>query len=475
MSLWRPALLAAVLGLGACAAGPDFRPPDAPHVDRYLPGAGLSSSGAQRFIEDRSVPASWWREFGSTEIDALVAAAFKANPTVAAAQAALTLARENYAAQRGAFLPTVSAGAAASRNRDAVNVLSPTLTSGESLYNLYTAGISVAYTLDVTGANRRAAESLAAVADVNRYQLEATYLTVAGNVVVTAIQQAGLAAQLEVAERSTALGRESLDILRHQRDLGAIAELDVKAQEAVLAQLEASLPPLIRQLEATRHLLAVLTGRLPADAPAGTLSLGSLRLPSEIPLGVPVELVKRRPDVCAAEAELRAATAADGVAVANLLPQITIGGSIGSSATAVADVLKAGTGFWSIGASVTQTLFAGGTLVHRKRAADAALDQAGAQYRATVLGAYQNVADALRALETDGATFEATTRAARAADESLAIVRRQLELGAVSYLALINVEQIHQQATLAALAARTGLLADTAALYQALAGPIETP
>jgi NodT family efflux transporter outer membrane factor (OMF) lipoprotein len=211
---------------------------------------------------------------------------------------------------------------------------------------------------------------------------------------------------------------------------------------------------------------------LPADAPAGSLALASLQLPAEIPLGVPAELVNRRPDVRAAEAELHAATTADGVAIANLLPQFALGGTIGSSATAIDELLKSRTGFWSIGANLTQTLFAGGALVHRKRAADAALDQAGAAYRATVLGAFQNVADALRTLEADGATLEAAGRAQRAADQSLAIVRRQLELGAVSYLALISAEQTYQQATIAELAARASRLADTAALYQALGGPV---
>jgi NodT family efflux transporter outer membrane factor (OMF) lipoprotein len=468
-------LLAATFALGACAVGPSFKRPAPPRVDHYLPGAPAADTDAQRFIEGRPVPANWWTEFRSPDLDALVAEALSANPTVAAAQAALRQARESYAAQRGIYFPTVAANVAATRNRDAVNVLSPTLTSGEALYNLYTAGVGVSYTLDVTGGNRRAVEAFAAMADSSRYQLDATYLTVAGNVVVAAIQQAGLAAQLAATEHSIALARECLDILRHELELGAVAELDVKVQDAALAQLQGTLPPLRRQLEATRHLLAVLTGRLPADAPANLLQLSALSLPAEIPLGLPAELVNRRPDVGAAEAQLHAATAADGVAIANLLPQIAITGNIGSSATAIAEILKAGTGFWSIGASLSQTLFAGGALTHRKRAADAALDQAGAEYRVAVLGAFQNVADTLRSLDTDGAALEAAERAQRAAAESLAIVRRQLDLGAVTYLALISAEQTYQQATLAEIAARTSRFADTAALYQALAGPIGAP
>ncbi|HXQ63753.1 MAG TPA: efflux transporter outer membrane subunit, partial [Steroidobacteraceae bacterium] len=307
MNALRCGALVGLLALGACAVGPDFKRPEPPHVDRYVPGAPPSGSDAQRFIDGRPVPADWWSAFGSPELDAIVAEALRANPTVAAAQAALKQARETYAAQRGAYFPTVAVSGDASRNRNAVQVLSPTLTSGEALYNLYTANISVAYTLDLFGANRRAVESLGALADAGRFQLDATYLTVAGNVVVAAIQQAGLAAQVEATERTIALGRESLGVLKRQFELGSIARLDVAAQEAALAQLEGSLPPLRRQLEATRHLLAVLTGKLPADAPTESFSLASLSLPAEIPLGVPAELVNRRPDVRAAEAELHAA------------------------------------------------------------------------------------------------------------------------------------------------------------------------
>jgi outer membrane protein TolC len=233
-------VLVLLLAAGGCAVGPDFRPPPPPHVDHYVAGTAPASpsaagSDAQRFIEGRPVPADWWTEFGSPELDALVAEAFRANPTVAAAQAALRQARENYAAQRGAYWPTIAAGAGASRNRNAVDVLSPTLTSGAALFDLYSANVSVGYTLDLTGANRRSAESLAALADAGRYQLEATYLTVAGNIVVAAIQQAGLAAEVEATERTIGLGRDSLAIERQQLELGAIAGIDVAAQQAALA------------------------------------------------------------------------------------------------------------------------------------------------------------------------------------------------------------------------------------------------
>jgi NodT family efflux transporter outer membrane factor (OMF) lipoprotein len=315
-------------------------------------------------------------------------------------------------------------------------------------------------------------ESLAAQAEAARFQLDATYLTLTANVVTSAIQEAGFRAQIAATERVIALERESLAVLRRELDLGAIAEVDVYAQEAALAQLEATLPPLQRQLRQTEDQLAVLTGRLPADLTPSNLQLDQLVLPADLPLGVPSELVERRPDVRAAEAQLHSATAQVGVATANLLPQFTITGNIGSAATAMSDLFKPGTGFWSIGANAAQTLFAGGTLLHRKRAADAALDQAGAAYKSAVLTAFQNVADALHALTADAQALDAASRAESAAQKSLEVTKHQLEIGAVSYLALLNAEQSYQQALITVMQSRASRFADTAALFQALGGSV---
>jgi NodT family efflux transporter outer membrane factor (OMF) lipoprotein len=313
-------------------------------------------------------------------------------------------------------------------------------------------------------------ESLAALAEANQFQLDATYLTLAGNVVTAAIGEAGLHAQIAATEHVIGLEREALAVLRREAELGAIAEGDVFAQEAALGALEATLPPLRRQLETTHDSLAVLTGRLPADLAPVRFELDQLELPADIPLGLPSQLVERRPDVRAAEAQLHAATAQVGVTVANLLPQVLITADAGSSATAMGDLFKAGTGFWSVGASLTQTLFEGGTLIHRKRAADAALDQAGAMYRSAVLTAFQNVADALHALAEDADTLAAAARAEDAARKSLGVAENQLKLGSVSYLALLNAEQTYQQTVIAATQARANRFADTAALFQALGG-----
>jgi NodT family efflux transporter outer membrane factor (OMF) lipoprotein len=471
--------------LAGCV-GPNFHRPAPPTVERFtadpLPAATASAPGAggtaQRFLQDQDVPKNWWTLFGSHELDDLVNEALRANPDVASAQAALRQAMENTKAQQGSYFPTVQGEFDGSRNRDATGVLQPTLNSGTALYNLFTPQVTISYVPDIFGANRRAVESLAAQAEAARYQLDATYLTLTANVVTAAIQEAGLRAQIAGTQHVIALERESLAVLRRQLELGAIAEVDVYAQEAALAQLEGTLSPLQKQLHQTRDQLAVLTGHAPAEFKPLQFDLEQLALPADLPLGVPSQLVERRPDVRAAEAQLHAATAQVGVAIANLLPQLTITGDIGSTATFFSDLFKPGTGFWSIGANATQTLFAGGTLIHRKRAADAALDQAGAAYKSAVLTAFQNVADALHALDADADALNAATRAVGAAQKSLVVAHRQLELGSVNYLALVNSEQSYQQAVVSVAQARANRYADTAALFQALGGstaPLSKP
>jgi NodT family efflux transporter outer membrane factor (OMF) lipoprotein len=469
--------------VASACVGPHFKRPAPPAVERFtvesLPAetaATPSPSGAaQRFLAETEVPRNWWTLFRCEELNALVNEALHANPDVLSAQAALRQALENTAAQRGSYFPQVSGSFDASRNRDATGVLSPTLTSGQAVYNLFTPQVTVSFVPDIFGANRRQVESLAAQAEAARYQLDATYLTLTANVVAAAIQEVESRAQIAATERVIELERESLAVLRRELELGAIAEADVYAQDAALAQLEATLPPLKRQLQITEDQLAVLLGRTPSQFEPLPLTLDGFSLPIDLPLGVPAQLVERRPDVRAAEAQLHAATANVGVAIANLLPQFTITGDAGSSGAAMNQLFKAGTGFWSIGANATQTLFAGGALIHKKRAADAALDQAAAAYKSSVLTAFQNVADALHALNNDADALQAASRAMSAAQLSLDVSRHQLELGSVSYLALLISEQTYQQALIMQIQARANRLADTAALYQALGGSVTPP
>ncbi len=464
---------AIVTALAGCAVGPDFKPPAAPGVSGYssspLP-AEIGGDGAQRLVAGMDFPGQWWTLFQSGALDELVREALKGNPTVAAAQASLREANETVSAQRGTYLPVVQADYDFTRQRNATGTLSPTLSSGAPIFNLHTAQVSVSYVFDVFGVNRRQVESLQAQADAQRYQLEATYLTLASNVVAAAIQEASLRAQMAATDDIIRSEREAAEILRRQYDLGSVAMTDVMAQETALAAAEATLPPLQKQLAAQRHLLTALAGRFPDDEPREKFELADLRLPQDLPVTLPSELVRRRPDVLAAEAQIHVASANVRVAVADLFPQITLTAAQGGASTALGTLLASGSTFWTAGASLTQTLFAGGTLVHRKRAADAALDAAGAQYRATVLTAFQNVADVLAALRLDAEATNASYKAERAAASALEVVRSNLQLGSVSYLAVLNAEQAYQQAALALIQARASRFSDTAALFQALGG-----
>jgi NodT family efflux transporter outer membrane factor (OMF) lipoprotein len=464
-------LLLAGTALHGCAVGPNFHHPAAPKVDSYTlqPLPAPDGPGSPAFVPGKAPSASWWKGFGSPELDALVDAALHANPTMQAAEASLRQAQENVKAQQGAYFPDLSGSAAASRSRDA-EVLSPVLASGAPIFNLYTPQLSVSFVPDLFGANRRAVESLAAQAEASRDEYDAAYITLVANVVSAAIQEAGLRQQVAATGEVIAEERESLEVMRRELELGAIAEADVLAQDAALANLEATLPPLQKSLDQQHDMLAALTGKLPAELPATHIELDQLTLPTEIPVDVPAQLIERRPDVRAAEAQLHAATAEVGVAIANMLPQITLTGAIGHTATQTGDLFKNFTEFWTAGASLSQTLFDGGTLYHRERAARAGLDLAGAQYRSAVLTAFQNVADALRALASDADAVRAEERAYQASFASLKIAHQQFDLGAVSYLSLLTAEQTYQQAIVGRAQAQTNRYADTAALFEALGG-----
>lgn len=467
-----------VVALSSCAVGPNFKRPAPPTVPGYLPeplpqetdSAPVEGGDPQRFQPGVTIPAQWWTQFQSPALNDLIEQSFQHNPTVQSAQAALRQANENYYAGRGALLPTVQASYSFQRQRNAVGTLAPTLTSGEETFNLHTAQVNVSYVFDIFGGTRREAESLHALAEQQRYQLQATYLTLASNVITAAVQEASTRAQLAATNDIVQSEREALDILKKQFELGSIALTDVMAQQATLATTEATVPALRKQLEQSRHQLAILAGRFPAETGDEHFELASLHLPTDLPVTVPSELVRQRPDVLAAEAQMHSASAEVGVAIANMLPQITLTGTQGGASTQLRQLFATGNTFWTGGASLTQTLFAGGSLYHKERAARAALDQAGAQYRAAVLTAFQNVADALTALELDAQAVNASMRARDAARESLVTVRRNVELGSIGYLSLLNAQQTYQQAVLNLAQAQANRYSDTAALFQALGG-----
>ena len=462
----------------ACAVGPDFERPAAPATKGYgakpMPGetaaAPVAGGEGQRFVEDLDIPGQWWELFHSEPLNALIAEALKANPDLQSAQAALRVAEESVRAQEGFYYPNVSANVSANRQKDATGSLASLQVTGLTYFNLFTAQVSVSYVPDVFGLNRRTVESLEAQREAQRFQLEATYLTLTSNLVNAAIGEASLRGQIAATRKIIDIETQQLDLMRKEQKLGQVAELDVAAQEATLAQTQATLPPLEKQLAQQRDLLTALLGRLPSEEPADTFELADLKLPRELPVTLPAKLVEHRPDVRAAEENLHAASAQVGVAIANRLPNITLSGNYGGSATQLSQLFAPGNIFWLVGGSVAQTVFDGGTLLHKERGAEAAFNQAKAQYRSAVVTAFQNVADALRALEHDADALVANLSAERAAARSLDMARGQMRLGAISYLSLLNAEQTYQQAVVNLVVAQANRYADTVALFQALGG-----
>jgi NodT family efflux transporter outer membrane factor (OMF) lipoprotein len=431
--------------------------------------AAASGVPAQRLVAGRDIPAEWWQLFRSPPLETLMREALARNPDVQAAEAALNAARENAAAQRSALFPSASAQYGATRQGVAQLVASP-LASGADIYTLHTAQLSVGYVPDVFGGSRRQLESLQAQTDTQRFQLEAARLTLVSNLVAAVIQRASVRAQIEATQALIGLSARQLAILQRQRELGHIGAADVAAQEAAVAQLQATLPPLDKQMAQLGNQIAALNGNTPAETRVPEIRLDALTLPEELPLSVPSTLVEQRPDIRAAQAQLHAASAQIGVAAANRLPSVNLSAGIGSSAEQFSKLFGAGTSFWSLGADIAQTLFDAGSLQHRQRAAEAAYEQAAAQYRGTVVVAFQNVADALTAIEADANALGAALAAERAAERSLDIARKQQAAGSVGVLVVLNAEQAWRQATLGRVQAQASRLGDTALLFQALGG-----
>jgi NodT family efflux transporter outer membrane factor (OMF) lipoprotein len=471
------AVLGLVLLVSACNVGPDFLRPKPPAVTGYTQGAlpaqtlGAKKSAAQRFLPGRDIPQEWWRVFHSKQLDALIAQSLEANPDVQAAESALRVAQENVRAQQGYYAPTLTAGASASRQRVAPNVAaSSPLPSGAPVFSLYTGQVTVAYAPDVLGLNRRSVESLQAQAEAQNFQLIAARLSLSSNVVAAAIQEAALRAEIAATQDIVAANARMLEVLRGQFRHGYASAADVAAQETQLAQARALLPPLQKQLAQNRDLLTALAGRLSADEIAQTFELSRLTLPHDLPLSLPSKLVDQRPDVRAAEAQLHAASANIGIAAANRLPQFTIAAGAGDIGTMLSHLAGPAGAFWSLAGGAAQTIFAGGTLLHRQKSAEAAYEQAAAQYRSTVIGAFQNVADVLNAIRYDADSEKAAAAAASAAKTSLDVADRQFKAGYGTYLALLTAQQAYQQTRLALVQAEAARYADTAALYQALGG-----
>jgi NodT family efflux transporter outer membrane factor (OMF) lipoprotein len=467
----------AVALVSGCAVGPDFAPPPAPDVSGYTAkplspktvAADDAAGAAQRFAIGRDLPGDWWRLFGSVPLKNLVQRALINNPDLVAAQAALRVAQANMAAGQGAFFPSVDGGLGASRQKtgDGSTV---GLATEPATFNLFTGQVQVSYTPDVFGATRRTVESLQAQADRQRFQLEATYLTLTANIVVAAVQEASLRGQIAVTYKLIRIATDLLQTLREQLNAGAISESDILTQEAALAQIEQTLPPLQRQLAQQRHLLSALSGGLPSQEPPEKFELEALRLPRDLPVSLPSQLVEQRPDVRAAEENVHYTSALIGVAVANRLPNLSLTASYGVNSLSLDTLFAPGSNVWSFGGTALAPLFHGGTLFEREVAARDAFDQASSQYRSTVITAFQNVADCLTALQTDAVALQKAVAFESAAAKTLEITRRRLKIGDINYLELLNAQQTYQRALITLVLVQSNRFSDTAALFQALGG-----
>jgi NodT family efflux transporter outer membrane factor (OMF) lipoprotein len=469
------------LAISGCAVGPNFSPAPVPDVNGYVPGKLASPDpgrggprvAGQHFVTGTDVSARWWAAFKSPLLNELVKQAVDHNPNLQSAEAAIKVAQYNARAQRGLFFPQVT-GNSTSANllfSNAGTVFGADLGSvPQTTYSLVTNQLTVAFVPDIWGANFRAVEDLDAVTEQQLFQLEAAYLALTSNVVTAAIQEASLRGQIAATQRIIAIERNLLDILKRQLNYGQAARADVLAQEAALAAAEQLLPPLEKQLALQRDLLTALAGQYSANEVAQKFDLAHLRLPANLPISLPSKLVDQRPDVRAAEANMHAASALVGVSIAARLPNLLLSANGGSSGYNFAQAFTPGTGFYTLAASATAPIFDGFTLYNRQKAAEAALEQAEALYRSTVITAFQNVADALRALQADARAMKAAVHAEETAKASLDVVQQQLNAGQVNQLAVLNAQQTYLVAAVIRVQTEANRLADTAALFLALGG-----
>ncbi len=484
------------LALSGCAVGPTYVPPKAPPGAFYAPGhlpahtasAPGQAGAAQRLMLGADIKGEWWTLFRSPALDALVARALAHNPSLQAAQATLLQARETARAQQGGFFPTISAAFGYQHQRfssagfgatggtttgtngtggGALNSFIPT----SNIFDLWNAGLNVSYTLDAWGGVRRGVEQAVAQAEYQRFTLEAAYLTLTANVVAAAIAEASLRAQINATNDVIRAEQDGLKIVAAQLSAGAVTRSVYLQQQAQLLSTKATLPPLHKSLAQERTVLAAYVGAFPNQPIGADFDLADLTLPRNLPVSLPSRLVEQRPDIRQSAAQLHVATAALGIATANMLPQITLSGSYGSDGLVLGQLFSGPAALaYSIGAGLTQPLFEGGTLLHQKRAAAAGLRAAAANYRETVLNAFANVAEALQALDYDANALNVADAAARAARQSLSLQKIQYNSGSVTYLTVLTAEQTEQTALITLARARAARYADTVALFQALGG-----
>jgi NodT family efflux transporter outer membrane factor (OMF) lipoprotein len=471
---WRAPGMASVLFLSSCV-GPDFELPKSPEIGAFtadrVPAKNSAGGKTQRLEISDALPVDWWSLFHSPALNALIARALRDNPNVEAAHAALRVAQANVYAEVGQLFPLAGGNYSGTGGRTASEVSSPLSTAG-NYFTLHTAQFSVSYVPDIWGGTRRQIENLEALKESQRFTNEATFLTLTSAIAMGAVQEASLRAQAGVTGRLITIAKDILEKVRLQKNLGQLSELDVSGQEALVAQTEATLPPLRKALALQRDALTALSGHLPGEGLPERFEFSTLRLPRHLPVSLSSNLIAQRPDVRAAEANVHAACAMVGVAIAARLPQFSISGDIGRSGTQFKNLFSANPAFFFYTglANASQTIFDGFTLQQKQRAAEAGLDQAAAQYRLAVLTAFQNVADALYAIQHDTLALEKAILAEAAAEKTLRLTRLQLTEGQVAIPQVLAAQQAYLQASLAVIQAQASRYSDTVGLFLALGG-----
>jgi NodT family efflux transporter outer membrane factor (OMF) lipoprotein len=417
------------------------------------------------------VPAQWWTLFHSADLNQLVSEAIAKNPDIASAQAALRSARESFVAQRSSAYPNAQGSFSVSRQQSPTFYAPPINNhNSQYVYGVHTLSLDVAYTPDVFGNLRYQTAAAKAAVDIQRYQTEATYLTLTSNVALTAITLAAIRGQLETTQRIIEIDRKLLDLTKAQRTYAQADGLDVLTQEAALRATEQTVPPLEKQLGQTRDQLARLLGRTPDATPVAAFDLAALHLPEDLPLSLPSKLIVQRPDIAAATATLIQAGDQVGVAYTNRLPNFSINAQTATQALSLVGLFGPGTLLSVLTGQVAATFYDHGTLKHREAAAIAEYDEAAADYQGAVLSGFQNVADSMVALDKDASTLRAAVRSDETAAKALHIVQYQQRYGEVSALVELNAEQTYAQAELAVVQAQAARYSDTVALFQALGG-----
>ena len=453
--------------LTACAVGPNFERPDAPAQTASV----VPQLPDQQLQVGKPLPADWWTMFDSPALNDLVAQAFASNQDLAAAQSSVERAQELVTARTGARYPEVDLTAGSGRQKYGSQFLGPFPKPPPFTY--YAFGPAVSYTLDYTGGVGRAIEQQQALAQYQQREWQAARLTVTGNVVQQAFAVAAAQAQIDALQEVLADDRRNVEMIQDANEAGSVSRLDVLTAQNQLASDETLLPALKQQLSVAQHALAVLVGKTPGEMPALHLDLSAFELPKEVPVSLPSDWVRQRPDILAAEAQLHAATAAVGVATANLYPRVTLTASFTQQSLATNELFDHANSAWGVVSSLTAPIFDGGKLRAEKRASLAALATESARYKQVVLESFAQVADALDALQHSAEQLTAQTQAITIAQQSLALTRESYNEGNVGVLQVLDSERLYQQARLGYVRAQAQRLQDTARLFVAMGGGVD--